>query len=106
MARRKWNRALRHFELKTNPLKPKSNRSATRLRFRSVVPYARVARLRFGSALAGIPQITDPNALIRSRFPANKTFGKTFGAATGVSAPSYNEKPASETTNHAAKPPL
>jgi hypothetical protein len=37
--------------------------------------------------------------LIRSRFPANKTFGKTFGAATGVSAPSYNEKPASETTN-------
>ena len=49
-----------------------------------------------------IPQITDPNALIRSRFPANKT----FGAATGVSAPSYNEKPASETTHHAAKPPL
>ena len=56
MARRKWNRALRHLELKTNPLKPKSksNHSATRLRFRSVVPYTPVARLRFGSALAGI----------------------------------------------------
>jgi hypothetical protein len=26
--------------------------------------------------------------LIRSRFPAKKTFGETFGAATGVSAPS------------------
>jgi hypothetical protein len=37
--------------------------------------------------------------LIRSRFPTNKTFGKTFGAATGVSAPSDSEKPASETTN-------
>ena len=46
--------------------------------------------------------------LIRSRFTANKTFGKTFGAATGVSAPSYIKHPhlASETTNHAAKPPL
>jgi hypothetical protein len=27
--------------------------------------------------------------LIRSRFPAKKTFGETFGAATGVGAPSY-----------------
>jgi hypothetical protein len=29
------------------------------------------------------------NPLIRIRFPAKKTFGETFGAATGVSAPSY-----------------
>jgi hypothetical protein len=36
-----------------------------------------------------IPQNTDTNPLIRSRFPAKKTFGETFGAATGVSAPSY-----------------
>ena len=28
--------------------------------------------------------------LIRSRFPAQKTFGETFGAATGVSDPSYS----------------
>jgi hypothetical protein len=27
--------------------------------------------------------------MIRSRFPARKTFGETFGAATGVNAPSY-----------------
>jgi hypothetical protein len=27
--------------------------------------------------------------VIRSRFPAKKTFGETFGAATGVSDPSY-----------------
>jgi hypothetical protein len=44
--------------------------------------------------------------VIRIRFTANKTFGETFGAPTGVSAPSYNEKPASKTTNHAATPPL
>ena len=38
-----------------------------------------------------IPQATDPNALIRNRPPAfaQKPFGETFGAATGVSAPSY-----------------
>jgi hypothetical protein len=30
--------------------------------------------------------------LIRSRFPAQKTFGETFGAATGVSDPSYRRK--------------
>jgi hypothetical protein len=38
-----------------------------------------------------IPQATDPNALIRIRPPAfaQKPFGETFGAATGVSAPSY-----------------
>ena len=29
--------------------------------------------------------------LIRSRFPAKKTFGETFGAATGVGAPSYRD---------------
>jgi hypothetical protein len=48
------------------------------------------------------------NPLIRIRFPAKKTFGETFGAATGVSAPSYRKHPhpASETTSQAAKPPL
>ena len=34
-----------------------------------------------------------------------KTFGETFGAATGVSDPSYR-KSESETTIQAAKPPL
>jgi hypothetical protein len=38
-----------------------------------------------------IPQNTDPNPLPRSRAstPAQKSSGETFGAATGVSAPSY-----------------
>ena len=31
----------------------------------------------------------DTKPVIRSRFPAKKTFGETFGAATGVSDPSY-----------------
>jgi hypothetical protein len=40
--------------------------------------------------------------------PPPKSFGETFGAATGVSAPSYRKHPhpASETTNQAAPPPL
>ena len=39
---------------------------------------------------------------------AQKSFGKTFGAATGVSAPSYRKHPhpASETTSQTAPPPL
>jgi hypothetical protein len=32
------------------------------------------------------------NPLIRIRFAAKKTFGETFGAATGVSAPSYRRR--------------
>ena len=39
-----------------------------------------------------ILQDTDTNALIRNRFPAQKTFGETFGAATGVGAPSDRRK--------------
>ena len=33
------------------------------------------------------PQDTDPNPLLRSRSTAQKSFGETFGAATGVSDP-------------------
>ena len=53
------------------------------------------------------PQATDPNALIRNRPPAfaKKSFGETFGAATGVSDPSY-KKSRYETTIQAVKPPL
>jgi hypothetical protein len=46
-----------------------------------------------------------PNPLLRSRPHAKKTFGKAFGAATGVSDPSYR-KSGSETAAQAAKPPL
>jgi hypothetical protein len=48
-----------------------------------------------------IPQATDPNALIRNRPPAftKKTFGETFGAATGVSAPSYRRNHGSLATS-------
>ena len=35
-------------------------------------------------------KIMTAKPLIRSQFPAQKTFGETFGAATGVSAPSYS----------------
>ena len=36
--KKKWNGAPHRFTPKINPLKPKSNHSATRLHFRSVVP--------------------------------------------------------------------
>ena len=36
-----------------------------------------------------IPQNTAPNPLLRSRPHAKKAFGEAFGAATGVSDPSY-----------------
>ena len=36
-----------------------------------------------------IPQDTDLKSRIRSRSSAQKTFGKAFGAATGVSEPGY-----------------
>jgi hypothetical protein len=54
-----------------------------------------------------IPQNTDPNPLLRSRASASaqKSFGETFGAATGVSDPRL-QKSAYETTSQAAKPPL
>ena len=48
-----------------------------------------------------IPQATVSELLIRIRHPAKKT----FGAATGVSDPSYSRSE-SETTAQAAKPPL
>ena len=48
-----------------------------------------------------IPQDTDPNPLLRSRAPAQKT----FGATTGVSDPRL-QKTESKTTTQAAKPPL
>ena len=52
-----------------------------------------------------IPQDTAPNPLLRSRPHARKAFGEAFGAATGVSDPSYR-KSGSKTTTQAAKPPL
>ena len=52
-----------------------------------------------------IPQDTAPKPLLRIRSHAKKTFGEAFGAATGVSDPSYR-KSESETTIQAAKPPL
>ena len=36
-----------------------------------------------------IPQDTNPKPLLRIRSRAKKTFGEAFGAATGVSDPSY-----------------
>jgi hypothetical protein len=39
-----------------------------------------------------IPQATDPKPLLRIRPHAKKTFGEAFGAATGVSDPSYRRK--------------
>jgi hypothetical protein len=44
-----------------------------------------------------------PNPLLRSRPHAKKTFGEAFGAATGVSDPSYR-KSGSETTTQAHAP--
>ena len=54
-----------------------------------------------------ILQDPDTNVLIRIRPPAftQKSFGETFGAATGVSDPSY-KKSRYETTIQAATPPL
>jgi hypothetical protein len=67
--------------------------------------------------LGHYPQATDPNALIRIRPPAfaKKSFGETFGAATGVSDPSYRRNlgarattlgPRIRTIDAAATPPL
>ena len=74
-----------------------------RIREKKCVLMAPVSTLGPG-ALTSSSASTKP--LLRIRSHAKMTFGEAFGAATGVSAPSYNEKSASETTNHAAKPPL
>jgi hypothetical protein len=52
-----------------------------------------------------ITQDTAPKPLLRIRSHTKKTFGEAFGAATGVSDPSY-KRSGSETTAQAAKPPL